>query len=217
MNDNQRPKSRPFMDRIFDFPLAYRLKISLIKLFVRPVSAMLIRNKFSEEDVILEAVADGSTVYEVGCGDGNGFRLFGAAGRNVRYTASDYNDHMVDYCRKRHPDATWEHYSGGPYPHPDASFDYCIIRHVLHHIPDHDDIRLTVREALRIATTVILIEPLQSDGALLSGIKSIYWRFTDGGVNYMTLTELHGVLEEAGARITWEVAQSPCVKRSPAR
>ncbi len=197
------------MDRIFDFPLIYRLKVSLIKLFVRPVSAVLIRNKFSEDEVILRTVADGSRVYEIGCGDGNGFRLFSRAGRNIQYTASDYNTHMVDHCRERHPDAAWEYYSGGAYPHADASFDYCIIRQVLHHIPTRTEIVATVREALRIAGTVLLLEPLQSESPVLRAIKSLYWRVTDGGLNYMTLDELHRVLDEAGAVITWEVATEP--------
>ena len=197
------------LDRIFDFPGLYRVKVTLIKIFMRPISALLIRNKFSEDEVILANVPDGSRVYEIGCGDGNGYRLFLRANRSISYTASDFNVHMVDHCRTAYPDAAWEYYSGGGYQHPDAAFDVCIIRHVLHHIPARSDIVKTVSEALRIANKVILLEPLQSEGALLSSVKSLYWRITDGGVNYMRLDQLRAVLDEAGAKITWDVATEP--------
>ena len=209
MDHNKTTANRTVMDRIFDFPLVYRIKITLIKVFLRPISLLLIRNKFSEEDVILRNIPSGSRVYEIGCGDGNGLRLFKGANLNVDYTASDYNTHMVDYCRQHYPEANFEYYSGGPYPHEDQSFDFVVIRHVLHHIPNRDDIVLTVRESLRIGKTLVLIEPLQSDGKLLAAIKSIYWRITDGGVNYMTLDELHQVWKDAGASVTWEVWTQP--------
>lgn len=200
---------RPLMDRIFDFPFAYRAKVSLVKLLVRPVSAALIRNKFDEDAVILSAVADGMRVFEMGAGDGNGLRLLSRAGRSVAYFGSDFNSRMVEFCREHYPQASWENYSGGAYAHADRSFDLCIIRHVLHHIPSRSDIVETVREALRMAKVVLLLEPLQSENIVLKKIKSIYWRVTDGGANYMTLDELHEVLKEAGGDITWEVATEP--------
>jgi len=209
MTEKQSTERRTVMDRIFDYPPIYRLKISLVKAVVKPVSALLIRNKFSEEDVILNNVPKGSRVFEIGCGDGNGLRLFVGADHPVAYTGSDYNVHMVDYCRKQYPEARWEEYRGGPYAHATREFDRCVIRHVLHHIPKRADIVLTVREALRISERVVLIEPLQSENAALRMIKSAYWSVTDGGVNYLTLDELHEVLREAGARIEWEIATEP--------
>lgn len=209
MSASDAPKRRTVMDRIFDFPALYRAKISLVRLVTRPVSSVLIRNRFADDDIILDNVPDGASVFEVGCGDGNGFRLFAQAGRSVRYTGSDYNTHMVDYCRTHFPQASWEYYSGGAYTHADGEFDYCVIRHVLHHIPERSDIVQTIREAIRISKNVVLIEPLQSEGLPLRLLKSLYWKATDGGVNYMRLNELQQVWKDAGAEITWEVWTHP--------
>jgi SAM-dependent methyltransferase len=204
-------KDRPgtLLDRVFDFPLIYRAKVSLVKILVRPVSRLLIRNRFSEEEVILSNVPYHAKVFEMGCGDGNGFTLLADAGLNISYTGSDYNSRMVEHCRRQYPQATWEDYNGGSYPHLADAFDVCLVRHVLHHIAERKNIVFTIREALRIAGQVVLIEPLQSETSILRAVKSAYWRLTDGGVNYMRLDEIHGVLHEAGANITWEVVTEP--------
>lgn len=213
MTGNRAPRPSTIMDKIFDVPWLYRAKISSVKLITRPMSYVLFRKNFSDEQVILQAVPDGARVYEVGCGDGNGLRLFRDAGKHVHYTASDYNPHMVEYCRQHYPEASWEDYDGGRYPHEDSEFDFTIIRNVLHHIPKREDIVQTVREAARIAKKLILVEPLQSEAAPLRLMKSVYWRITDGGVSYFRLDELHSVFRDAGLRVEWETWTSPLRQR----
>ncbi len=204
-------KKRPstVMDRIFDSPLLYRAKITAIAVLARPIALTLMHNRFSADEILLREIPDGSKVYEIGCGDGNHFRLFQQRRRKIEFAGSDYNDHMVDYCRRTYPTGKWEYYHGGRYEHPDNQFDFCIIRNVLHHITDRKDIVLTVKEAVRIAPRVILFEPLQSDNRLLHAIKSVYWRITDGGLHYQRLDELHATWAEAGAEVVWEIPTAP--------
>jgi 2-polyprenyl-3-methyl-5-hydroxy-6-metoxy-1,4-benzoquinol methylase len=196
---SERPQTS--MDRIFDHPVLYRLKIGLVKLVIYPISKFLIREPIDPDAVALACVQPGDRVFEVGCGDGNLYRLLRDHGRADNFVGSDYNEHMVRYCAQHYPGAKWEVYSGGRYDHPDASFDWCVIRNVLHHIPAADDIVLTLSEAARIASTVLLIEPLQSDAPLLAWLKHHYWAITDGGVNYFNLHQMRELFDRFPSKI----------------
>ena len=209
--DHESPGMRPstIMDRIFDVPLLYRAKVSLVRIAVRPLVVLLMHNRFSVDELLLQNIGDGARVYEIGCGDGNTFRLLEKEHRGIQYTGSDFNTSMVAYCQRHYPGGRWEEYHGGKYPHADGSFDFCVIRNVLHHISTREEIVATVREAVRMARVAIIFEPLQSENFALAGLKSIYWRLTDGGANYMRLSELHEVWRAAQACVQWEIATEP--------
>ncbi len=209
--DQKSPVTRPhtIMDRIFDVPLLYRAKVSLVRIAVRPLALLLMHNRFSEDELLLQNIKDGASVYEMGCGDGNTFRLLEKERRGIQYTGSDFNGSMVAYCERHYPGGCWEEYHGGRYSHADSSFDFCVIRNVLHHISTREEIVVTVREAVRMARVTIIFEPLQSENFALAGLKGAYWRLTDGGTNYMRLSELRDVWRAAQARVQWEIATKP--------
>jgi len=196
-------------ERVFNAPRLYRAKMSAVHLATWPLKAALLRNLVPPDDVLLQRISDGMRVFEIGCGDGNLFRLLQTHRRAVQYTGSDYNPHMVEHCRQQYPEAKWEEYRGGAYAHPDYAFDLCVIRGVLHHIASRDDIVLTVREAARIARRAIVFEPLQSENPALASVKSIYWHVTDGGSHYMRLDALRQVWRDAGAQVEWESFTRP--------
>ncbi len=195
----ERPQTR--MDRIFDYPALYRLKIDLVKLIVYPISKLLIREPIDPDALALRCVRPGDRVFEIGCGDGNLYRLLCDHGRADHFVGSDYNERMVQYCAEHYPAAQWEVYSGGRYNHPDSSFDWCVIRNVLHHTTAVEAIVLTLSEAARIASNVLLIEPLQSDNPLLAWLKRHYWAITDGGVNYFNLHQMRGLFDRFPSKI----------------
>jgi hypothetical protein len=66
-----------------------------------------------------------------------------------------------------------------------------------------------LREAGRIARTVALFEPLQSENAVLAAIKRLYWGLTDGGHEYPRLAAYRSLFVRAGVRIAWERFSSP--------
>lgn len=95
---------------------------------------------------------------------------------------------------------------------PNSSFDWCLIRNVLHHIASIEAIVVTLSEAARMASNVLLVEPLQSDNALLAALKRRYWALTDGGTNYFNLREMRGLFATFPAnveeeRYTWPLRQ----------
>jgi SAM-dependent methyltransferase len=67
-----------------------------------------------------------SSVLEVGCGDGRGYRALRRAGYEGRYLGLEIADYVVEECSKRHPDAEWR--TAGAYAVPAAGgeFDVCL-------------------------------------------------------------------------------------------
>ena len=197
------------MDAIFNHPRVYRIKISAVKLVAWPVSTLFIKNKIDPDAIVLKNIKPGESIYEIGCGDGNLYRLLSANGLAANFFGSDYNEHMVKFCAENYPEAQWEVHKEGPYIQSDQKFDWCVIRNVLHHIPSESDIVSTLREAARISSRVLLIEPMQSDNSLLAIIKKRYWAITDGGVNYFTLDQMHNLFMQFPSRIHEESCTEP--------
>jgi SAM-dependent methyltransferase len=197
------------MDRIFDHPVLYRSKVGLVKFATYPIAKLFIREPIDADALALSCVRQGDRIFEIGCGHGNLYGLLRDHGLADHYVGSDYNEHMVQYCIEHYPAAQWEIYSGGRYDHPDASFDWCFIRNVLHHIPNVEDIVLTLSEAARIASNVLLIEPLQSDNSLLAWLKHHYWAITDGGLNYFNLEEMRKLFDRFPSTVHTERYSRP--------
>jgi ubiquinone/menaquinone biosynthesis C-methylase UbiE len=167
------------------------------------------KNHFTFDEIIVEILSEEKSVFEIGCGDGKLYQRLKGYHNNLKYTGTDISKNMIEYCRNKFPDATWQHYDLLPYPYPDKCFDFCIIENILHHLNDYEAICSLIKEALRIANRVVFFEPLQSDSKFLQFWKSIYWRITDGGKFYFTYSEFHDLFKNTGAKLHWEKLTEP--------
>jgi ubiquinone/menaquinone biosynthesis C-methylase UbiE len=193
------------MERLFNFPRLYRAKFALTGAAVAITRPVLFRNYFTFKGLLAEHIRTGQRVCEIGCGDGENYRLLRDAVGSVDYTGVDVNPNMIQHCRQQHPEARW--ICGEDLP--SCGFDTCIICNLLHHLETRSRVIHVVRTASRLAGEVLLFEPLQSENRLLAVLKSGYWASTDGGKLYLRLAEFHEVFAEAGAHVGWEVISEP--------
>ena len=161
------------------------------------------------DDVLRAAnIQPGATICEIGCGDGENYRVVTALAGRVEYTGIDISEAMVAHCRETHPDQRWL-LASPPYALEDARFDVCLVVNVLHHLNSRTEVVRMLSEAGRIARKVVLFEPLQSDARALAATKSLYWALTDGGSRYLRLAEFRALFAEAGLALSWERYSAP--------
>jgi hypothetical protein len=203
------PNLKRGAERLFNFPRLYRLKFAVTGLVLRIVRPLLLRTMVTVDDVLASAqIPAGSRICEIGCGDGDNYRRSAAAAHDLAYTGIDINPAMIAHCAAAYPTQRWL-VAVPPYPFADGAFDYCLIVNVLHHLDDDAASAAMLAEAGRIARTVLLFEPLQSEFAPLARLKRVYWALTDGGERYQRLHEFHALFARADLRLDWERASSP--------
>lgn len=211
--DNDKKKNRylneRLMERIFNFPRLYRLKIWMVSNTFQLIKPLIAKNYFTFNEILFNILPEGSNVFEIGCGNGKLYQELRLNCNNIKYTGIDINKSMIEYCSAQFPDAAWECYNSLPYPYPDDYFEFCIIEHVLHHLNSYAEICSLLTESLRIARKVIICEPLQSDNRFLYFMNSFYWRITDGGKVYLTYAEFHSLFNSIEAKLKWEKVTEP--------
>jgi ubiquinone/menaquinone biosynthesis C-methylase UbiE len=196
-------------ERLFDFPRLYRAKFAVTGAVLRVVRPLVFTTLVTVDDVVrAAAIAPGSRVLEIGCGDGQNYRAVSVIAGDVAYTGIDINPVMIAHCAEAYPAQRWL-VATPPYAFADREFDYCLIINVLHHLNRRGDVVRMLAEARRIAKMVVLFEPLQSEGRLLYALKNAYWALTDGGSRYLRVSEFHAVFAAAGLRTAWERYSAP--------
>jgi 2-polyprenyl-3-methyl-5-hydroxy-6-metoxy-1,4-benzoquinol methylase len=196
-------------EKVFDYPVLYSLKTAIVRTVAGAVSPLWFRNRFDPIEVALPELR-GKKVLEIGCGSGYLYdHIRKKKDVQVEYVGSDVNEHMVAFCREKYPEACWVQLRELPYPYADGEFDVVLIWNVIHHLNDYRDVLGLLSEAIRIAPSVIMFEPLQSNPRMLRLLKSRYWRITDGGKYYFTRREWQDVFERVGAEIVWARMSEP--------
>jgi ubiquinone/menaquinone biosynthesis C-methylase UbiE len=117
-----------------------------------------IANKRQSEAILASADFRGQRVIDIGCGDGTfTIELFDRAGPSSIY-AFDPASKAIEAARRKTGDRAIEFAVNSAYEIPveDQSFDVAHLRGVLHHM-DHPDV--AIREALRVAKTIVVLEP----------------------------------------------------------
>jgi SAM-dependent methyltransferase len=188
-------------ERLFNFPRLYRAKYAITGSLLAAVRPLAFRSMVTAGDLFAQVPA-GARVCEIGCGDGANYRALREVGP-LSYTGIDANPAMVAHCRDEYPEHAWLR-AFPPYSFPDRAFDVCIIVNVLHHLDNREQILEMLREAGRIASAVLLFEPLQSESRVLRALKRTYWSLTDGGLHYNRLDEFQALFAEAGLSVAWE-------------
>ena len=99
------------------------------------------------------SVPDAGAVLEVACGTGRVTRLMrDRLPHDVRLTATDLNDAMLEYARGRFPDApnlAWRQADAAALPFPDASFDAVVCQFGYMFVPEKETAMREARRVLR--------------------------------------------------------------------
>lgn len=122
-----------------------------------------------QQDLILAmAHFKGKSVLDIGCGDGYYTLGYWDRGHPSRYVGVDPASNAIKVAQGKKGDRPIEYrvLEGKRVPFDDASFDIAVIQGVLHHA---DDPQETIREALRVARELVMLEP----NGLNPGLKVI--------------------------------------------
>jgi len=122
-----------------------------------PLSARLANRRLTEASV---GVADfaGKRVLDVGCGDGTYTLEIATRCGTKTIEGIDPAPEAIEAARARHagPGISYEIASAYELPYDDLSFELAYLRGVLHHM---DRPAETIREALRVAPRIVVVEP----------------------------------------------------------
>lgn len=154
------------------------------------------------ELILGAARMEGRSVIDIGCGDGFSTLKFWDQAHPARMAGVDPAPNAIkvaDRNRGERP-IDFRVLDGKRVPFDDGSFDVAIVQGVLHHA---DDPQSTIREALRVAREVVILEP----NGLNPGLKvlekvSRYHR--EHHERSYTRRRLRSWVEAAGGRVTEE-------------
>ncbi|HEY6117646.1 MAG TPA: class I SAM-dependent methyltransferase [Candidatus Dormibacteraeota bacterium] len=153
------------------------------------------------ELILAMAKLEGRSVIDVGCGDGFSTFRFWDRAHPARLAGVDPAENAIAVANRKRGDRPIEfRVLGERVPFDDASFDVAIVQGVLHHA---DDPQHTIREALRVAREVVILEP----NGLNPGLKllekvSPYHR--EHNERSYSRRRLRGWIEAAGGRVVQE-------------
>jgi SAM-dependent methyltransferase len=137
---------------------------------------------------------------EIGCGDGALLAELGRRGAAGALAGFDVSDEAVRAARARGL-AQVEPFDGHRLPVGDGAFDVALVSHVLEHV---DDPPALLREAARVAPTVVVEVPLE---ASLSGRRAAKRERSEaiGHVQTLDRAAVRGLVAGAGLRIVGEL------------
>ena len=98
------------------------------------------------------------TILDIGCGDGTYTWAIWSLGKPRSIVAIDPAASAIQSANERRQDENVEFVEGNAYQldYPDNTFDVAMLRGVLHHL---DNPEQAIREALRVAKRVVVVEP----------------------------------------------------------
>jgi SAM-dependent methyltransferase len=125
---------------------------------------------------IASLVRDGESVLDVGCGPGANYEVLESLGRASSYVGVDASERAIEVARDRYPagefrvaDATRLSSELGA-----ASFGVVVVRHLVEHLPDFEDVlKEGISAARRIAVFVFFLTPR----TLPLGVRKVNLRY----------------------------------------
>lgn len=152
------------------------------------------------ESLILKAVSfDGKKVADIGCGDGHFTRRFWDLGRPESMKGVDPAPNAIAVATAKAEGRNIEFVvgSGHALPWPDDSFDIAMIQGVLHH---DDEPWATIKEALRVAPEVVILEP-NGNNLGLKVIEKVSRYHREHSERSYSTPKLFGWIRDAGGKI----------------
>ena len=145
---------------------------------------------------------EGRALIDIGCGDGFSTMRFWDVAHPSRMAGVDPAPNAIKVAAQKKGARPIEFrvLDGARVPFDDRSFDVAIVQGVLHH---SDDPAATIREALRVAEEIVILEPngLNPGLKLLEKVSSYHREHNERSY---TRRRLRGWVEKAGARVVDE-------------
>ncbi len=198
-------KNIPLLENLYHFPSVYDVRRFALNAVFYPVRKALIWNEWSNPDVIARHL--GKSVLDIGCGTGH-LVPFLPKNWSGRYAGVDPYPEMIERARKQHPGLKFhvgDIRTMGLRPH---EYDCGIFWNVFHHIPLAER-QAILGAALSACRKVIVIDMLDSDNTVISALKNAWWRATDGGYHYNTLSQWRSFFAKERAFILEEHVSAP--------
>lgn len=154
-------------------------------------------------DTILETGRlEGRSVLDAACGDGFMTVRYWDSGRPSRMVATDLAAESVRCAARRCGDRMIRFLTSDGYklPFADNAFDVVLLNAVLHHV---DDPAGMMREALRVAPAIIILEPNGANPGLKVLEKTLPYHIEHGEKSYRAGL-MKRWIREAGASVTFE-------------
>jgi len=154
------------------------------------------RALFKDAELGTREFIEGKSVLDIGCGPSLNFEhLENHHQLAARYVGLDFSAPFVLAARKENNSKKYDFVqaSASRLPFEDKSFDTVLISFTIHHVEDgFEDI---IPEAMRVAKkTIIILDHIKSNQLFPSTIQSLYWKYFDGGCNYLTKQEWRRIL-----------------------
>jgi SAM-dependent methyltransferase len=144
----------------------------------------------------------GRSVVDIGCGDGFSTFRFWDQAHPARLAGVDPAENAIKVANSKRGERPIEFrvLDGHRVPYDDASFDVAIIQGVLHHA---DEPQATIREGLRVARELVILEPngLNPGLKLLEKVSKYHREHNERSYSRR---RLRGWVEAAGGRVAVE-------------
>ena len=134
---------------------------------------------------LIDKYVAGKTVLEIGCGHGSLLTAL-ARSHGCRCVGVDLSSEMINYAIRHNPGPDYQVMDSSKLSFPDRHFDVVLFNYVLHHV-EHLD--ATIAEAKRVGKTIVFYESCAWGREPFKTISRIYWKITDGGYEYLSLSE----------------------------
>jgi SAM-dependent methyltransferase len=147
----------------------------------------------SERELLLSAgLPTEGSLLEIGCGEGgNLFHLGARAG----WVGIDFAHRKLTHASARFPDSAFACCDAGNLPFGSGSFDSVLIRDVLHHVPDRQQVVAEAARVLRPGGVLAVIEPNRNNPLIVAQAVAIR---EERAVLRSTATRMRSELETAG-------------------
>jgi len=143
-------------------------------------------------EAILDKYVSGRKVLEVGCGRGGGLVAL-MRRKGCSCCGVDVSPEMIDFAKEHNPGPSYRVADSAKLPFDENQFDFVIFNYVLHHV---DDLENTIREAKRVGRHVIIYEAACFEHQPLKSLSRLFWKLTDGGHGYKSLSEWKSLFNE---------------------
>lgn len=115
---------------------------------------------------LMEEVEPGSSVLDVGCGNGRILRAL--KGKNIKYLGVDPSDELLELAKKEHPEYNFKKGDILELGHiPEYDFDHVLAIAVIHHLPGED---------LRVKALKQLRNKIKKDGVMIISVWNLWSR-----------------------------------------
>jgi len=134
---------------------------------------------------IVDRYFDGMKVLEIGCGEGSSLAGL-SADRLCECVGVDISEVMIKAAAGRHGGPSYCVMDSSSLAFKDKEFDVVLFNYVLHHVANVNE---TIVEAKRVGKKIVIYECCAWNKQPFKYISRLYWKLTDGGYDYLSLSE----------------------------